>query len=768
MPTAAVQRENHFITDYYTQQAITKQTMITDFEPRLYQQTIFSTSSTRNTLVVLPTGMGKTSIALMLAVHRLHNYPSSKILFIAPTKPLVDQHRVTFQRHLNLEPQELAVFTGNVHPEKRAELWKEAKVVFSTPQGLENDIITSRIRLEDVSLLIVDEAHRATGDYAYVFVAKQYQKRAKYPRILALTASPGSDFETIKEVCDNLFIEDIEIRTDQDPDVRPYIQDVKLEWDKVELPPSFKDARGYLQRCYASKLQEISKLGFLPPTRAGNLGKTELLKLQAHLHGEISHGNKDMDILRSVSLAAEAMKVQHALELLETQSIHSLSLYMERLVHDAEKTKVRAVQNLVMDVNFRSAMLLVQKLVALGIEHPKLERVKDIIREQVTRPDMKLILFTQYRDTATLLERELKVIPNVKATVFVGQAKKGNTGLSQKQQKAMLGQFSSGEFNTLIATSVAEEGLDIPKVDLVIFYEPIPSAIRHIQRRGRTGRLDKGKVIILMAKDTRDEGYRWSAHHKEQRMHRMLQDLKRRFHHLTAPPQVTLHEIAKPEELAPELHLRISADDREKSSGIIKELIDLGVQIDLRRLDVGDYILSKRCCVEYKTVSDFVDSIIDGRLLLQIKELRKNFERPVIVIEGTEDIYSQRSIHPNAIRGMLATITVSYGIPVIQTKTFRETASLLAIIAKREQEAETHPFSTHSSKKPLSLPELQEYVVSALPGVGPLLVKPLLETFGSIKGIVNASAEELTKVEKIGEKKAREIQRVLTERYEKK
>ena len=104
----------------------------------------------------------------------------------------------------------MAIFTGMVSPSKRAELWKTSKIIFSTPQGLENDIISGRIKLEDVSLFGVDEAHRAVGNYAYVFVAKQYQKLAKYPRIIALTASPGSDMEKIKEVCQNLYIEDIE------------------------------------------------------------------------------------------------------------------------------------------------------------------------------------------------------------------------------------------------------------------------------------------------------------------------------------------------------------------------------------------------------------------------------------------------------------------------------------------------------------------------------------------------------------------------------
>ncbi len=756
-------RDNHFITDYYT-----RQVMLTNFEPRLYQQTILNTCVNNNTLVVLPTGMGKTSIALMLTVHRLQSYPSSKILFLAPTKPLVDQHRETFLQHLNLDAGELVVFTGLIQPDKRAELWKDAKIIFSTPQGLENDILAGRIKLEDVSLLVADEAHRATGDYAYVFIAEQYLKRAKYPRVLALTASPGSELEHIKEVCDHLGIEAIEVRTDRDPDVLPYLQDIKIEWAKVELPPSFKEVRKYLQQCYESKLHDMSRLGYLPPTRTKNLGKTELLKLQAHLHGEIAQGNKEMEILKSVSLAAEAMKVQHAIELVETQNLYSLSLYLERLVSEAEKTKVKAVQNLVADLHFRSALLLVQKLAVLGIEHPKLQAVREIIKEQVAQEGMKIILFTQYRDTATLLEKELNTLDKAKAVVFVGQAKKKETGLSQKEQKAIIEQFKQGAFNILIAPAVAEEGLDIPKVDLVLFYEPIPSAIRHIQRRGRTGRLDKGRVIILMAKDTRDEGYRWSAHHKEQRMYRILQDLKSKGHLASLPPQVTLHDIARKEELEPELSIVIDVDDREKSNGVIKELVNLGAKLNLKRLDTADYILSKRCCAEYKTIPDFVDSIIDGRLLAQLKEMKKNFERPLLILEGIEDIYSQRNIHPNAIRGMLATITISYGIPVIQTRTFKETASLLAIIAKREQEAEGHVFSPHTAKKPLSLSELQEYVVSALPGVGPLLAKPLLEKFGTIRSIVNASEEELMGVEKIGEKKAKEMQRVLTERYEKK
>jgi len=185
--------------------------MIKNFEPRLYQETILATAAKKNTLVVLPTGMGKTNIFLMLAAHRLNLYPDSKILLLGPTRPLIDQYYETFRKNFEIDEKDMAIFTGFVSPEKRKELWKKSKIVFSTPQGLENDIISERINLEEVSLLGFDEAHRAVGEYAYVFVAKQYEKKAKFPKIIALTASPGSDVEKITEVCKNLHIEAVEM-----------------------------------------------------------------------------------------------------------------------------------------------------------------------------------------------------------------------------------------------------------------------------------------------------------------------------------------------------------------------------------------------------------------------------------------------------------------------------------------------------------------------------------------------------------------------------
>ena len=734
--------------------------MIKNFEPRLYQETILNTASEKNTLVVLPTGMGKTNVFLMLAAQRLKQFPNSKILFIGPTKPLIDQYMAVFKEHFEIGENEMSAFTGMISPEKRGELWKKSKIIFSTPQGLENDIISRRINLEEVCLLGVDEAHRAVGDYAYVFVAKQFMKLSGYPRIIALTASPGSDLEKIQEVCKNLFIEDIEVRTEDDPDVRPYVQEIQTDWVEVELPRVFIDIQKFLQIFLRERLEKLKQWGVLKRADVKFVSKSDLLQLQGEIRSRISQGEKDFAMWNSISTLAEIMKIYHALELLETQGINALHKYFEKLVSESSTTTTKAIKSIMNDPNFKSAMIKTRILHEEGVEHPKLIELQNIVDDEVTKnPNVKMIIFNHYRDNALDVIHKLNKIKNVRANIFVGQQKKIDTGMSQKEQKQMLDDFRNGLFNVLVATSIGEEGLDIPKVDLVIFYEPIPSAIRSIQRRGRTGRQEKGRVIILLAKGTRDESYRWSAHHKEKKMYRNLVSLRKKLN-------LSLNERKEaPIAKYVENKIKIFADYREKGSGVIKEMVENDVHVNLERLEHADYVLSSRCGAEIKTVSDFVDSIIDGRLLQQIKNMKNNFERPIIVIEGSEDIYAVRNVHHNSILGMMATIAVSYGIPIIQTKNFKETASLLLIIAKREQEETSKDFNLHADRKPSTLKEQQEYLVSSFPGINAALSKPLLKHFKTIKNLVNADLDELQKVEKIGPSKAKQIKDVVEKEY---
>ena len=744
--------------------------MIRNFKPRLYQQTILDTAVKKNTLVVLPTGLGKTNIAVLLVANRLKNYPNSKILIVAPTRPLCDQHVDSMRNYLEVEEDEVQLFTGMIRPAKRAELWGKTKIIVSTPQGLENDVISNKVSLKDVSLLVVDEAHRSVGDYAYVFIAKQYNKKAEHPRILGLTASPGSDQEKIKEVCRNLYVEEIELRSYLDPDVKPYIQEIDVERVRVDLPPDFAQIRKYLRDAFDSKLETIKKLGYLYGS-VTSYSKTALLEMQRAMFAKMSSREKDFNLMRSVSLLAEALKLQHALELIETQGLKPLMEYLEKLEGEAEKTSVKAVKNLVCDLNFRSALVKTRNLLAEGREHPKIIKLREIITEELKKKkDVKIIIFNQFRDSTNKIKEVLDSC-KVASRIFVGQAKKKDTGMSQKEQKRIIEHFREGRFNCLVATSVAEEGLDIPSVDLVIFYEPVPSAVRTVQRRGRTGRQAKGRVIVLITRKTRDEGNLWSAVHKEKRMYRVIHGLKKGFKAELKAPVETIGKDEKQTRLAGKgteafaADLTVFADYREKGSGIIKNLSDKGVKVDLSKFEVGDYLLSERVVVEHKTVKDFADSIIDGRLLSQLANLRR-YERPFVVIEGEEDIYSQRRIHPNAIRGVLATIIISYGIPIVSTRNHKETADLFLAITRREADPSKKDFSLHAAK-PLADKEVQEYIIEAFPGVGPALAKPLLKRFRTIKKIVNAKEEDLKEVELIGEKKARRIKEIVEKEYEK-
>jgi Fanconi anemia group M protein len=757
--------------------------MLHDLNPRLYQQTIFSTAAQKNTLVVLPTGLGKTAIALLLAAQRLSLYPQRKILLLAPTKPLCEQHLATFRKYIELEEDKIVLFTGSVAPEKRGQLWSEAQIIISTPQGLENDVINRRVKLEEVSLLVFDEAHHATGDYPYSWLAQQYEKVSSTSRILALTASPGSDLEKIREVCTNLKIEKVELRTENDPDVRPYVQKIKLNWISVDFPLEFQKVQKFLEECKKVKIKEAHQLGYcssLSPT------KSDLLRLQGELQGKISQGERNFEILRSISLVAETIKVEHALELLESQGVKQLHSYLSGIIQEASSSKVKAVKNLAIDPNFLSAFSCSEELLANDSTHPKLLKLKDLVSSAAkNNPLAKIIIFTQFRNSAEEIIAQLKSLgsSDLKVQIFVGQAKKNGLGFSQKEQKEILDRFRNGEFNVLVATSVAEEGLDIPKVDEVIFYEPVPSAIRSIQRRGRTGRLEKGEVTVLITKGTRDEAYRWSSHHKEKRMFSNLEKVRKGF--ILSPedsgqpvnkspnnPDQNLSRYLSSESRRsksstyPPSSVLILADHREKDNRIVKELIGLGVEVKTAQLESADYVLSGKVGVELKKVPDFVSSIIDGRLLEQMKQLKNNFPKSVLIIEGEEDIYSIRKVHANSIRGMLSSIVLDYKVPILYTKNPLDTAYLLAIMAKREQGKEEDYASPVF--KPKTLAEQQEFIISSLPNIGIKTAKLLLERFGSIRNLINSSKEDLLKIEGIGEKTAEKLRELFEAEYKKK
>jgi len=488
-------------------------------EPRLYQEFIAATAIDKNTLCILPTGMGKTLVAIMVAAYRLEKYPKSKILMVAPTRPLVNQHMKTFRKLMNLKESEFVALTGKIHASDREIFYSKGRLFFATPQLIRNDIENKILDLKNYSLVIVDECHRSVKRYAYTSVVDYYVKQSFDPLILGLTASPGGIKDKIKEVKENLRIEAVEIRTEKDGDVKPYVQEMKIDRVYVELPKELLSIRSDLESAYKKRLDWLIYSKLIYSTK---VGKGVLIDLQNKV-GKMYQKTKDFMVAKALTTCAQAIKIEHALGLLETQGVSSLYKYFLDL---QKKKKTAATRNVLNDQNVREAMKKTKDLFVKGVEHPKLKKLVEIVGTEIKRKrTTKIIVFANYRSSVEQITKLLEA-KKIEAREFIGQAVKKGKGLKQKEQIEILNEFRYEIFNVLVATSVGEEGLDIEEVDLVVFYEPVPSEIRSIQRRGRTGRTRPGRVVFLITKGTRDEGYYWSAFHKEKKMKKILYGMK--------------------------------------------------------------------------------------------------------------------------------------------------------------------------------------------------------------------------------------------------
>ena len=735
-------------------------------ESREYQLSVAMRALDGNTMVVLPTGLGKTAVALIVAASRLYN-EGGKVLMMAPTKPLVEQHLRFFEKFLVLPsdgsaPPRSVLFTGDTPPEERAREWEASTLIFATPQVIKNDIIAGSYSLNDVTLLVVDECHRAVGNYAYVFIAQRYLNTTEGGRILAMTASPGGHVEKVQEVCSNLGIQIVETRSEEDPDVSPYVHEREIEIISVDLPDELRSVLDDLNTLLDHRLNKIGTLHFQVPKRQ-QLSMRSLNELNSRIQERIQQ--RDPEAYAAASIYAECMKLRHAISLAESQGSRVLSLYITKLFHEGTSAGgSKASQRLAQDPYF---IRLLERCSSWQKElHPKMDLIAEITRTQLEEcPGSRIIIFATYRDTVRQIV-DLLQKQGIRCERFVGQASKDSEkGLSQKKQLEALSKFREGEFRVLVATSVGEEGLDVPSTDMVIFYEAVPSEIRSIQRKGRTGRSGSGKIVVLVTKGTTDETFRYVCQQREKSMAAGMKRLK-------SAPGVS-HQSALPLP-GPSAQSKIEAfpgdgpalfvDDRETASGVVEMLSDMGAAITLQRLEQGDYAIGDRIVIERKTARDFVDTLVDRDLIGQLRAMASAAPRPVLIIEG-QDIYTQRDIHPNAIRGTLAAITVDLGISLLWSRDESDTAQMIFILAKREEEpASERRLAQRKSYQ--SLQEQQEMIIAAFPEIGLKNARLLLNHFGSIRSIINAEREELCSVKGIGEGKAGRIHEISRRAYD--
>ena len=498
-------------------------------ELRSYQKAISESCCYRNTLVILPTSLGKTIVALLVCANMLYKYKDMRVLVMAPTRPLVSQHMMSFLSALKVLQEETACVTGKTPPEYRSAVWNQRRIrlLFATPEVVKNDISERRLSLSDFSLLVFDEAHRAVKDYAYTSIARHYIQQSSNPLLLALTASPGAERKRVQEVCDNLLVENMEYRTEEDPDVKPYVNPIDVKWEWFNLPEEYMYVISLLRSVLDEKLKWLIQRGIVTKNRIDWIFKRDLIQagdlLRYNL--ELTMEEQRGPIYIALSNQSAALSLMYCIELMGSQGSYSLKAFLDRAEKDDSKTQ---------SFLRRDPRILEAKALISGIqkEHPKVKRVLELVKQHlqssVNAPEesrSRILIFTQYRDTARHITDILSK-SSIRSSRFVGQAKRqGDEGMRQEEQATVLELFRNGEFNVLVATSIAEEGLDIPEVDLVIFYEPIPSEIRYIQRKGRTGRKSAGSVIILAANETVDRRYHLASQRRIEMMHKRLSNI---------------------------------------------------------------------------------------------------------------------------------------------------------------------------------------------------------------------------------------------------
>ncbi|MHA2278364.1 MAG: helicase-related protein, partial [Candidatus Kariarchaeaceae archaeon] len=488
-------------------------------QSRVYQQILFSTAVKENTLVILPTGLGKTIIILMLiAKFQLQN-PEHQSIVIAPTRPLVDQHFENFVDLLQIKPDEIGIISGGTKPIDRKEMWKKLKVIIATPQTLRNDIISEYVDFNNVSLFCVDEAHRAVKDDPTVLCTKEYLRNNPNGRMVGFTASPGNK-STLIEVVTNLGIKNIEAMDEKHPQVKPYVHLIKDDQIKISLSDEFGEILKILNEYLKDKLRVLKEIEVIDSIQLSKMSKKVLINLPKKMNEMRGKELKENDFYAGMRSYGQLMIATHAHELVETQGLVSFINYYE---NKSEEFRISARNSLKTFLNakpIKQAYKLSKELVANGERHPKFtELITHVTDEIDNNPEARILIFANYKDTVNFLVEELGKINGIKAHRFVGQTTNSRgKGLSQKEQKFVMDQFRDGSFNVLVSTSVGEEGLDVAQCDLVVFYEPIPSSTRLIQRRGRTGRKRTGKVIYLITKGTRDEAYYYASQNKKRKL----------------------------------------------------------------------------------------------------------------------------------------------------------------------------------------------------------------------------------------------------------
>ena len=487
---------------------------------RDYQFSIVKSSLFSNTLVALPTGLGKTFIAATVILNFYRWTRDAKLIFVAPTKPLVSQQVDACLQVAGIPRSDTTLLTGETAPALREAEWASKRLFFMTPQTLQNDLSKGYADPKSIALLVIDEAHRATGEYAYVKVIGFMRRFTNSFRVLALTATPGASVESVQEVIDNLGVSHVEIRTEESIDIRKYVHSRDIE--RLSLEPSLEmetvqDLFSKALKPFCDRLSQQNIWFGRDPMALTTFG---LMKAQREwMAGPARHLNDGTKFMLFATFGL-LKSLAHPIKLLSFHGIRACYSSLQEMrseceANDKKEKGSKLRKQFFRDPNAEEMMMTIERWLKDPTfeSHPKLSFLKQQLAEhfidQAPGANTRAIVFNEFRDSAEDIVRALnRDVPNVKASVFVGQAdSKRSAGMKQADQIKTIQRFKDGEFNVLVATSIGEEGLDIGQVDLIICYDASSSPIRMLQRMGRTGRKRAGRVILLLMKGKEEDKF---------------------------------------------------------------------------------------------------------------------------------------------------------------------------------------------------------------------------------------------------------------------
>ncbi|KAI1213849.1 P-loop containing nucleoside triphosphate hydrolase protein [Annulohypoxylon truncatum] len=697
---------------------------------RDYQFSIVKNGLFNNTLVALPTGLGKTFIAATIMLNYFRWMKSAKIIFVAPTKPLVSQQVDACFNIAGIPRSQTTLLTGEISPGLRADEWGSKRVFFMTPQTLENDLSSGFADPKSIGLLVVDEAHRATGNYSYVKVVSFLRRFTSSFRILALTATPGSKVESVQEVIDSLGISHVEIRTEESIDIRQYVH--SRDEDIVLLDPS--DEMNHIKELFSKALKplvdKLSQQNIYYGRDPMALTVYGLLQARKDWMGRAGqHVNQGVKFMM-MAIFSVLTSLAHGIKLL---NFHGIKPFYDSLVQFREETENKGEKGskfkkqIIESPSFQEMMDKIDSWSKKDdfISHPKLTYLSDTVlnhfmdagegREGAST-NTRIIVFSEYRDSAEEIVRILnKHKPLIRAAVFVGQAdSKRSGGMKQAEQIERIQKFKGGEFNVLVATSIGEEGLDIGQVDLIVCYDASASPIRMLQRMGRTGRKRAGRVVLLLMRGKEEENYSKSKDGYE-KMQMMIcdgsrfnfrHDLSTRIVPRDIRPEVDMRAVDIPVENTQVQGLPEPKKGRAKKKKPPKKFhMPDGVETGFA--SVASLLGKKSQPAKTKAAPDPIeeDEVVDipalGRVLLnesQTRELNSIYKFLPYHNGDMEEIDQvDLKARPNALRTLRKTVDLKHG----------EYAKRCVRLFKRLSKAQTaseHPYSEADGRRYLHLP----------------------------------------------------------------